>query len=561
MSFDTKARLSGSKRSVSVPVANLHEGASSVSRGDTALLEVRGVRTVKSVVTEVGPEGVLVEVFDKDVPIFAGAPSCRVQFRRSTAVYDKLHWGVGQVIEGNHTELLFASRGARPTATVTLENPAHLNTEQVAFCEALLTASASPSPPAAPLILFGPPGTGKSEALAFAVNAVLQKHPGARILMATPTNDSADNLVLRLLKTRAPAEIARVLGHMREADHCPADVRAMCHGVEGSTRVVCCTNVSALRLVQDRALFPVTHVIMDEAGYATEPEALLPIVSAMKLCGDREPVIVLAGDPKQLGPVIRSNEPGSVLAESMLVRLIRSVDAVQLRVSYRCAPDVLALPSAWFYEDGLESARPYSPLGHALSHWTGAGNPDGADRSVRVVDVHGTEQREEGSPSYFNTAEASETIAICRKLLAEVPGLQLGDIGIISPYSKQVRKLRRATKLAFPASTTEDFIDVGSTEQWAGREREVIILSLTRTQSLALLADGRERNIGFVSNPGRVCVATTRARSLFIILGDPAVMESDVHWSDYRKRFPVHSARSGVSTLDALVPSMSSLSI
>ena len=46
-----------------------------------------------------------------------------------------------------------------------------------------------------------------------------------------------------------------------------------------------------------------THIFIDEAGHATEPETVIPLSG---LIGDQVTQVVLAGDPKQLGPVIRS---------------------------------------------------------------------------------------------------------------------------------------------------------------------------------------------------------------------------------------------------------------
>lgn len=45
-----------------------------------------------------------------------------------------------------------------------------------------------------------------------------------------------------------------------------------------------------------------THIFLDEAGHAVEPEALIPISGLLPRSGQ----LVMAGDPKQLGPVLRS---------------------------------------------------------------------------------------------------------------------------------------------------------------------------------------------------------------------------------------------------------------
>ena len=70
-----------------------------------------------------------------------------------------------------------------------------------------------------------------------------------------------------------------------------------------SFRVIVCTCVSASfahGIGIRRGHF--SHIFVDEAGQATEPEVMISV----KIMADQKTNIVLAGDPKQLGPVIRS---------------------------------------------------------------------------------------------------------------------------------------------------------------------------------------------------------------------------------------------------------------
>lgn len=74
-------------------------------------------------------------------------------------------------------------------------------------------------------------------------------------------------------------------------------------------KIVVTTLVTAGRLVS--ANFPpghFTHIFIDEAGQAVEPESIIPIAGIFesevaKRDGGQ---VVLAGDPEQLGPVLRS---------------------------------------------------------------------------------------------------------------------------------------------------------------------------------------------------------------------------------------------------------------
>lgn len=43
-----------------------------------------------------------------------------------------------------------------------------------------------------------------------------------------------------------------------------------------------------------------THIFIDECGQATEPEVMVPV----KTMVDHRTNVILAGDPKQLGPIV-----------------------------------------------------------------------------------------------------------------------------------------------------------------------------------------------------------------------------------------------------------------
>ena len=51
-----------------------------------------------------------------------------------------------------------------------------------------------------------------------------------------------------------------------------------------------------------------SHVFVDEASQATEPESLIAMAGLLHANGNKAAAkqVVLAGDPQQLGPVLRS---------------------------------------------------------------------------------------------------------------------------------------------------------------------------------------------------------------------------------------------------------------
>lgn len=62
-----------------------------------------------------------------------------------------------------------------------------------------------------------------------------------------------------------------------------------------------------------------THIFMDEAGQATEPEVMI----AVKTIAGNNTNVILSGDPKQLGPIIRSAVARALgLEKSCLERLM-----------------------------------------------------------------------------------------------------------------------------------------------------------------------------------------------------------------------------------------------
>lgn len=136
--------------------------------------------------------------------------------------------------------------------------------------------------------------------------------------MCAPTNDAADLLAYKLkLKDLGPAELFRLNALWRPIKSAlQKELRdfSMINGNKvyampeakalRSFRVVVATCVSAAvphSLGIERGWF--THVFVDEAGQCSEPDSMIPI----KLITNEATNVVLAGDIKQLGPVVHSS--------------------------------------------------------------------------------------------------------------------------------------------------------------------------------------------------------------------------------------------------------------
>jgi helicase MOV-10 len=73
-----------------------------------------------------------------------------------------------------------------------------------------------------------------------------------------------------------------------------------------------------------------SHIFIDEAGQATEPEAFVSI----KLIADSDTNVIISGDPKQLGPIIRSGVARQLGLEVSYLERLMDRDAYELKRGY-----------------------------------------------------------------------------------------------------------------------------------------------------------------------------------------------------------------------------------
>ncbi len=72
---------------------------------------------------------------------------------------------------------------------------------------------------------------------------------------------------------------------------------------------------------------------------------------------------------------------------------------------------------------------------------------------------------------------------------------------------------------------------VGSTEEFQGQEREVMILSTVRSSLVGRGGEGGG-GLGFLTNAKRFNVAVTRAKSMLIVIGDPHLLKRNRNWKE-----------------------------
>ncbi|KAI0293936.1 P-loop containing nucleoside triphosphate hydrolase protein [Russula brevipes] len=410
------------------------------------------------------------------------------------------------------------------------------NTRQLQAIKQILTLPST----SAPFIIFGPPGTGKTVTIVEAIKQILRRNSDAHVLACAPSNSAADVIALRLSELLKADELFRFYAPSRKKNRVPPGLLPYTFenrdglfshpplGTVKKFRVIVCTCVSAaftLGIGVERGHF--SHVFIDEAGQATEPEAMVVVKNTAVVSTK----LILSGDPKQLRPVVQSaiaNELG--LGVSYLERLMEcdayqgsydgSNGIVKLLSNYRSHPAIIHFPSEQFYDGELDPCGEPSSINSCL-------NLEPLVRGkypIIFCAVGGQDTREASSPSFFNPEEVLQVKSYVQQLLADrrAPA----HIGIIAPYRAQCTKLRTTLTKIAPE------IKIGSVEEFQGDERRVVIVTTVRSSRDYINYDLRY-TLGFVANPRRFNVAVTRAKALLIIVGDPMVLGLDPLWRAY----------------------------
>jgi DNA replication ATP-dependent helicase Dna2 len=394
---------------------------------------------------------------------------------------------------------------------------AELNEDQEAAVEAAFHSSSYH-------LIHGPPGTGKTRVLARLVKMCLDH--GQRVLVACPTNVALDRMLVSLidLGVRDFVRIGRkstvsheFLDALASLGHPPALLDDLAS--QGLDTKTFRKRVAETMLVSATAYQCAAHpmfrrqrfdlVVVDEAGQLDEPSTLGPLALA--------PKFVLGGDHLQLPPIVQTSSTNAVpcddpgLEQSLFERLFRSEPRSRisaLRVQYRMNREVQEIPSRIFYEGSLV---PSPEVAKRRLNIKGGSRSDeqidrilAPDHPVVFVDVPGTDGGK------WRAEEASFASVIAKGLLAG--GVPATEVGIITPYRAQQSLIRRELSAGRDHGP---LISVDTVDRFQGGEREVIILSLARSDGVT----------SFLADRKRLNVSLSRARSKLILLGHAQTLE------------------------------------
>ena len=132
--------------------------------------------------------------------------------------------------------------------------------------------------------------------------------------------------------------------------------------------------------------------------------------------------------------------------------------------------------------------------------------------------------------SKYNYGEIDLVIQMIKELIEA--GLPEREIGVITPYSAQVSEIRKQLKKMEIGQVPSKKIEVSTVDGFQGREKEVIIISMVRSNA--------HSQIGFLSNEKRMNVAVTRAKRLCCLIGDSGTVSSNTFLSSLCSYFREH---------------------
>ena len=301
----------------------------------------------------------------------------------------------------------------------------------------------------------------------------------------------------------------------------------------GEARVIACTLVGSAHHLLEGMKFGTLFI--DEAAQALEAACWIPMRRASR--------VILAGDHCQLPPTVKSIAAlRAGLGKTLMERIAENKPEVVtlLKIQYRMNDEIMRFSSDWFYGGKVESApqikyRSVLDYDHPIT-WIDTSNEENqitiegedapedpasaSSAANQNSDLNFKEQFVGESFGRINKAEAELTLLTLAEYFTKIGKQRVLeeriDVGIISPYRAQVQYLKKLIKKYEFFKPYRRLISVNTVDGFQGQERDVILISLVRSND--------EGQIGFLKDLRRMNVAMTRARMKLIILGNKNTM-------------------------------------
>ena len=244
-------------------------------------------------------------------------------------------------------------------------------------------------------------------------------------------------------------------------------------------------------------------VVIEEAAEVFESHVITSLPPSVQQ-------LILIGDHKQLRPKPNHFELEKEynLDVSLFQRLIENgIPHVTLTVQHRMRPDIASLIHPAIYPELQNGPRAIEHGEHKIA---------GVRHSLFFLHHEFYEDPSE-SLSHVNIHEAEFMVALCRYLIKQE--YEPSQITLLTMYRGQLLQMKKRMKIS-------EFkgVRVAAVDDFQGEENDIILLSLVRSNV--------KGNIGFLKIENRVCVALSRARKGFYVIGNFSMLRSrdDTIW-------------------------------
>lgn len=415
-------------------------------------------------------------------------------------------------------------------------------------------------------VVHGPPGTGKTTTIVQAIRLVLQTEK--QVLVCAPTNTAVDLLTEKLieqginvLRVGHPARVSedllkstidgqiqmhenykdikslrrnaeeyfkmaskykRAMGrddykqrtlYYTEARNCIKESRLLEDYIVNSlfenSQVICCTPVTSNNKALAKKRF--NTLFFDEASQALEAISWIPLLKCNR--------VIFSGDHFQLPPVVKSAKAKQEGLDKTMLDRCTKIDAIStlLNRQYRMHQHIMQFSNAYFYNNELEADATVKDTLLSLNE-----DIDILHIPVELIDTAGCSFDEVQNPETLSLSNKGEADLVFKHLELLLQQYQHAgettklDIGIISPYKEQRELLKESLQNFDYSEYLVNELDVKTIDGFQGEERDVIYISLVRSNP--------NSEIGFLSDIRRMNVALTRAKKKLVVIMDTATI-------------------------------------
>ena len=400
-----------------------------------------------------------------------------------------------------------------------------------------------------PIIRLGHPARLLSSVLHHSLDVLTKTSDAATIVQDVRKEMDAKQASIK--KTRSGRERRAIYTDMKDLrkEYREREKQCVTSLVQGSKVVLATLHGAGSFQLRDEK-FDV--VIIDEASQALEAQCWIPLLSAKK--------VVLAGDHLQLPPTIKSTpstskspkdktktDSASRLDTTLFDRLLTlhgpSIKRM-LTTQYRMHEKIMRFPSDEMYESALIAApsvatRLLTQLPYSVNDTDDTREPlvfydtQGGDfpENAPSSDDPATDGKNISKSSLLADSKSNQYEAVLVRHYVKSlvnDGVHSADIAIVTPYNAQLSLLSRdlGLKEAYPD------LEFGSVDGFQGREKEVVVVSLVRSNVSG--------EVGFLGEKRRLNVAMTRPKRQLCVVGDSETVGKG---SKFLKRWMEHLER------------------